>query len=245
MRPWLVLLSAVLVTLPAAAQSRSEDEAGDVAEVDKDSRGPLRERVRPVSGHTFLMDGRFEVSPSFTLSVKDAFFTKYMVGLLASYHFAEQFGVRLRASYAFNAVSGSAQICEVGIACVSPTPAQLESGFAFGDIRLLAGADFEWAPLYGKLSLIAERFLQFNMFVAAGPTLVMYGPASTVTVGGTLSAGFRFFVTRWFTVRFEVRDAMYFESFKRPGTTDLSSFRNQIMLDFGASFFFPLDFKEG
>jgi len=42
---------------PASGAS-SEQEAGDVSEVDKDRLGPLRERVRPVSGHLFLKQGR-------------------------------------------------------------------------------------------------------------------------------------------------------------------------------------------
>ena len=53
-----VALSALL-PLTALAQS-AEDEAGDVAEVDKDARGPLRERVRPVSGARLSMGKRFD-----------------------------------------------------------------------------------------------------------------------------------------------------------------------------------------
>ena len=64
------LLALALFAAPAFAAS--EDEAGDVSEVDKDSAGPLRERVRPVSGHLFLMDGRFEVSPGIGISLRDA-----------------------------------------------------------------------------------------------------------------------------------------------------------------------------
>jgi hypothetical protein len=64
----------------AAYAADAESEAGDVSEVDKDSAGPLRNRVAPVSGNLFMKKGRFEVSPGVTISVKDAFYTKYIPG---------------------------------------------------------------------------------------------------------------------------------------------------------------------
>ena len=73
---------------------------------------PLRERVQPVSGHLFLKKGRFEFSPSATLSVKDAFFTKYILGGTLTYHPMETLGVSLRAGYSLTTVSGAAQICD-------------------------------------------------------------------------------------------------------------------------------------
>ena len=75
MKSLLRLLLAVGLVLPAlsfAQTTSEEEEAGDVSEVDKDRLGPLRERVRPVSGHLFLKKGRFEVSPSASVSLRDA-----------------------------------------------------------------------------------------------------------------------------------------------------------------------------
>ena len=44
--------------------SATENEAGDVAEVDKDSTGAAARSGAAVSGHLFLMHGRFEASRS-------------------------------------------------------------------------------------------------------------------------------------------------------------------------------------
>src|SRR5688500_12472720 len=87
-----LVVMAVLLPSLALGQTRTEDEAGDVSEVDKDALGPLRERIRPVSGYFFLKKGRFELSPSATVSVKDAFFTKYLVGASLTYHPIESIG---------------------------------------------------------------------------------------------------------------------------------------------------------
>lgn len=254
---WLLALLAALFALPAFAAS--EDEAGDVSEVDKDSSGPLRERIRPVSGHLFLMKGRFEVSPGVGISFRDAFFSKYIFGAAFTYHFNEDWAASLRGGYALNVISGSAQICTpvnadgTGGGCNPPTEAQLltEKGQptnkVFGRTTLLASLDLQWSPLYGKMSLSAERFLHFNMYAVGGPAIVMYGPdgAGQLAIGGNLGAGFRFFVNRFVTVRLELRDTIYMENGFYAINGSTSSLRNQLLGEVGVSFFFPMQFEEG
>ena len=243
------LMLASLVASPVFAAS--EDEAGDVSEVDKDSSGPLKDRVRPVSGHLFLMDGRFEVSPAIGLSLRDAFWQKVGFGAAFTYHFTESVGVSARASYNLTLISGAAQICDpVGGGCAAPTEAELSTfdgrpaNVSFGRVSLLTSVDLQWAPLYGKLALFSEKILNFNMYILLGPSFLMYGPpaASTFTVGGNVGLGFRFFLNEWLTVRLEVRDVIYVENNGRDPTG--SSFRNQLMAEFGFSMFFPTLFHE-
>lgn len=263
------LLAALLLAAPAwAADRASEEEAGDVSEVDKDALGPLRERIRPVSGHLFLMDGRFEVSPTLGISFRDAFWTKVLFGAAFTYHFTETMGLSVHAAYTLSLVAGSAQICTPAIppdsangiagqpgSCRSPTVDELtrQDGVpqnkAYGLTTLLASVDFQWAPIYGKISLFAEKTLSFNMYALAGPTFVLYGPTSSATVGGNLGLGFRFFVNRWITVRAELRDVLYYEAGyvppSAPAGTQAGSFRNQLLFELGLSMFFPTVFKEG
>ncbi|MFL5355271.1 outer membrane beta-barrel domain-containing protein [Archangium sp.] len=230
---------------PAASNSgASEQEAGDVSEVDKDRLGPLRERVRPVSGHLFLKEGRFEFSPSATFSIKDAFFTKYILGGTLTYHATETLGVSLRAGYSIPTVAGAAQICTFSggddgstvRGCRKPTYGDLD-GQAPGQITLMGGVDLQWAPIYGKVSLLAENFLHFDLYGIGGATAVQYrGPGATeLTVGGNVGVGMRFFVNRWVTVRSEFRDLIYVEKAINPTTT----LRNQLLFELGVSFFFP------
>ncbi len=233
----------------AAAQSSEEAEAGDVSEVDKDRTGPLRERVRPVSGHLFLKKGRFEVSPSATLSLRDAFFSKYIFGGTLTYYPLETLGVGLRLGYGVNRVAGAAQICNftptsdggVNRSCGSPTMNQLD-GQAPGQLKLLGGADVQWSPIYGKLSLMAEKFIHFDMYGVLGASMVQYrGPDKSAiaggkdyfTGGGNVGVGARFFFNRWVTLRTEVRDLIYVEK-SRGADTYL---RNQLLFELGVSFF--------
>ena len=234
------LLLSLLLTAPAFAQ-QSEDEAGDVSEVDKDRSGPLRDRVRPVSGHLFLMKGRFEISPGVAVSFRDSFYQKVAPGLMLSYHLTETLGVQLRAGYAISLVSGAAQICTTSMGmrgCRVPTLAELDAGsggtLPYGRMGFMADINLEWAPLYGKLGTLAV--LNFNMYVALGPAFMIFGFPNAVPVGGNVSIGFRFFVNRFITARLELRDVIYYENL------NTGSVRNQLFGELGISFFLPTDF---
>ncbi|NOJ82013.1 outer membrane beta-barrel domain-containing protein [Myxococcus xanthus] len=252
MKRFFRVLLALCLTAPVLgfAQTTEEAEAGDVSEVDKDRLGPLRERVRPVSGHVFLKKGRFEFSPSATLSLRDAFYSKYIFGGTLTYHPMETLGVSLRVGYAINTVAGAAQKCTFGDGgegstrgCVPPSLDELD-GNAPGQIKLLGGADVQWAPIYGKVSLLAEAFVHFDLYGIAGASLVQYrGPGETpgtvaqnyLTPGANLGVGARFFLNRWITLRTELRDLIYVEK----GTADSGNYlRNQLLFELGVSFFF-------
>lgn len=238
----------VLVAVPALAQSKAEEEAGDVSEVDKDRTGPLRDRVSPVSGHLFLMKGRFEISPECAFSFRDSFYSKYIPGLLLSFHVVETVGVQLRAAYAISTVSGAAQICTNNAmgsrGCRGPTLMELDAGsggtIPYGRMGFMVDLNLEWAPLYGKLGTLAVLpfldMVHFNMYVALGPALMLAGFPNAFVLGGNVGIGFRFFVNRFVTVRAEVRDVIYYEKL------NTGSVRNQLMGDLGVSFFLPLDF---
>jgi outer membrane beta-barrel protein len=252
-RLWLALTLA-LAPLAAHAQSGEEAEAGDVSEVDRDRLGPLRERVRPVSGHLFLKRGRFEFSPSATLSLRDAFFRKYVFGGTLTYHPWETLGFSVRAGYSKPTVSGAASICTVeGTArdCASPAFSDLD-GVGFGQIKFIGGLDVQWAPIYGKLSLLSEYFAHFDMYAVAGGSMVQYGgpreagqgvSKATWTPGANVGVGLRFFLNRWLTLRTEMRDLIYSEQTElrdSSGTGDRqSSLRNQLLFELGVSIFLP------
>lgn len=243
-RSFLISL-ALLASVPAFAAS--EDEAGDVSEVDKDAAGPLKDRIRPVSGHLFLMNGRFEVSPGIGISLRDAFWQKVGFGAAFTYHFSESVGLSARATYNLSLISGTAQICDPqGGGCALPTFTELTTfngqtaNVAYGYMSLLTSIDLQWAPLYGKIALFSEKILNFNMYGLIGPSFLMYGPTNTFTVGGNVGLGFRFFINEWLTVRLELRDVLYYEE----GANQRNSFRNQLMTEIGFSMFFPTVFRE-
>ncbi|MGZ6097267.1 MAG: outer membrane beta-barrel domain-containing protein [Myxococcaceae bacterium] len=239
---------------PAAAPDASPSfEAGDTAAMDRDI-GPLKDRVPPVTGYTFRMAHRFEFAPNVGFSFRDAFWTKLLVGFTATYHFTETIGLALRADYAITSVSNSAQVCPPGQACFTPSSAQLD-GKAPGHMNWLTGLDLEWAPLYGKISLFAEGFAHFNMYLIGGPIAVQYqapkslsgGSEAAWTGGFEVGLGMRFVFNRWMALRFELRDEIYREKTQAATETTgaLYQVRNQFFFGIGLSMFFPTTFPEG
>lgn len=234
---------------PAPTTQQAQEEAGDTSELARDI-GPLKDRIPPVSGHLFMMKGRFELTPSVGVSLRDAFFTKYMAGAELTYHLTEDLGIGARVAYAKPTVSGSALICTNDGAtrgCQSPTYAQID-GRAPGQISLLGGLNLQWAPIYGKISLVSESFLHFDLYGLGGVELVQYaapngstGSVKKMTAGGDLGLGARFFLNRWITVRTELGDVIYSEEVQGSG----NQLRNQLMFQLGVSFFFPMSFSEG
>jgi outer membrane beta-barrel protein len=256
MKPsWWLLGAALLAATPALAQ-KAEEEAGDVSEVDKDAAGPLRERIRPVSGHLFLMEKRFEFSPNIGVSIRDAFFTKVLFGAAFTYHFTEAFALSLHGAYTASLVAGSAQICVppnnpdgLPAGCRSPTWDELTksegtpTNKAWGLMTFFADLDLMWSPIYGKISLFAENAINFNMYGLIGPTVLMYGATNVITAGGNAGIGFRFIVNQWLSVRLEVRDIVYNEVGVQ-GLSTTNSVRNQLLTELGVSMFFPTVFED-
>jgi outer membrane beta-barrel protein len=251
----------VLALVPTAAFAQTEEDAGDVSEVDKDRVGPLRERVRPVSGHLFLKRGRFEFSPSITSSFNDPFFWKFLAGVTVGYFPWESLGVNLRLGIdaptlatGQMVVSPAAQICQykdegAGLVykCESPTYLRLD-GNATGQLTFLAGVDAQYAPIYGKIGLVGETFLHFDLYALAGASFIGYkGPSATgtgegipmITPGVNLGVGARFVAAKWFAVRTEFRDLLYNEKARTPSG---SSLRSQFLFELGFSLFFPTTF---
>jgi outer membrane beta-barrel protein len=253
------IVALLLMTTPAIAFAQDQDvranadpnaDAADAPERTMDA-GPLRDRVVPVSGNLFSKKGRFELSPSASVTIRDAFFTKYIFGGTLTYHITETWAVSLRGGYSVPIVSGAAQICTTETTsagavpgCRNPRFSEL-NGKAPGQITMLSGADVLWEPIYGKLALWSELFVHFDLYVVGGPALIEYqGPTSNgaagsqtyFTAGGNIGLGTRVFLNKWLALRGELRDVLYVE---KVSAGSGNSFRNQILFELGLSFFFP------
>jgi outer membrane beta-barrel protein len=67
-----------------------------------------------------------------------------------------------------------------------------------------------WSPLYGKLRLIAAKILRYDLYLLAGPGVVV-DPVS-FGAAGNFGIGVRLFLHRAVALRFEVRDHLYRQS---------------------------------
>jgi outer membrane beta-barrel protein len=245
---WLMLL-ALLAS--AAAWSADEEE---LPELEKDEKSPLRQSVPAVSGSHFPKRGRLEISPSASFSFRDSFFVKRVVGLDVAQHLHDTVAVGARAGFAFNSSASSMNLCvpsetDGGTSCHFATVEELD-GRAPGQLLFNLGANLQWAPVYGKISLLSLGFPDFDFYLLLGAELLGYkgpteGPGSALTfsVGGEAAAGSRIFLTRWLALRVELKDLVYLESVKRLGTTS-TGLRQQFFVQVGLSVFFPASGSE-
>jgi outer membrane beta-barrel protein len=240
---WLALLLAAL--LPGAARAASKADA-------------FEGKIAPISGQLYPKAGRWELTPTFNLSFNDAFYSKYMGGLKVGYHFTEFLSAGATFAMGTTSPTGSAVVCPANQGC---HPAdQTELWQVPGAIRMMAGAEVAWAPVYGKLNLAGEQVLHFDLAILAGPDVIWRDevlssadaaaldlaggkPATTTSFGGHLGLGVRFYLSRFMALRLDVKDYIY--SVKIPNwieggsTQPHSALQNQIFFELGLSFFFP------
>ena len=202
-------------------------------------------KIPPISGQLYPKSGRFELTAGGSLSVNDPFYTKTFGSLKLTYHLSEFLSAGVHAAGGPVSVTGSTTICPANKGCRPADDVQLKQ--VPGKIQWLAGADLAFAPVYGKLNLLAELPVHFDLAILAGPDWITYQkavdaqaarapPGNTSSVGGHLGLGMRFFLAGFLGLRFEVRDYFYRAEIGLLGKTQL---QQQLFVDLGVSFFFP------
>jgi outer membrane beta-barrel protein len=247
----LLLAPGVVRAAPQAATEGAGTTGESSTDEDKSAKknGPrtLEDRIRPVSGGLFVRKGRTELTPNVNVSVNDAFFQKYMFGLKLAYHLSDSFAIGLHGAFGISTPSGAINKCTAD-GCSTPTKDDLVT--TPGNITLLAGLGAEWSPLYGKLNFFGEKVLHFDTFFQGGLDGVQYANpaaqdnASAFTFGGHVGVGQHFVINEFSAIRVELRDYIY-QGQRTNNSGAESHLENQLMLEIGLSFFFPLHASEG
>ncbi len=232
----LLLLGALAAAAPPAAASEA-----DVFE----------DKIQPVSGVLYPKAGRIEVTPTFNLSLIDPFYSKTLFGAKVGYHLSEYWSIHATFSTGPSSATGSASVCPANRGCGPATPEQLYQ--VPGRIRMMAGGEVAFSPVYGKLNLIGEQVAHFDLSVGAGADWLSYQQAllsdsarAVALTGGTppnqsgvavhLGLGLRIYLYRFVALRLELKDYVYSAEI---GNLGGRQFQNQVFADMGLSFFFP------
>jgi outer membrane beta-barrel protein len=209
-------------------------------------------KIEPISGQLYEKRHRLELTPSGQLSMNDSFFTKYFGGLSATWHLTEFLAVSASWAGGATGTTGSAVVCPANQGCVKAGPGALAQ--VPGRIRSIAGLELGWTPVYGKLNVLAQQVVHFDLglrigadFITADRVLAADQVAAGVTAsskgspGAHLGLGARFFLTEALAVRLEVKDYLY--QVTVPNGLDASnrttSLQNQLFTELGLSVFFP------
>jgi len=192
-RVWTVLAStavtAVLAAAPAvaaegddAATTTTADAAVAPASSTTASGFQRTEERAPRAGTPLIanklypMGGRFEFTGMFDLTFGDKY-TEHIGGhAAASYHFLDFLSLEVFGGYlqgdetgivdAVRQTGGSNKRLRDGTPCATPTcEPQLPDMY---QTTWFAGANVQWAPIYGKLSAVSEYDLNFQLYLRAG-----------------------------------------------------------------------------
>ncbi len=243
-RPHLRALVAALLLAaalgPAAARAANKADA-------------FEGKIQPISGQLYRKAGRLELTPLGQLSVNDAFFAKYFGGVKATYHLTEFWSVGGAFAAGMVTRTGSAVVCPANQGCQPASDAQLYQ--VPGRIRSVAALEVAWAPIYGKLNVLAEKVAHFDLSLVLGADLVAHDevlssdeavrqglePGAARAVGGHFGLGARFFLSEAVALRLEFRDLVYrVEVPNRAGSgLGAADLQHQLFTELGVSVFFP------
>jgi len=228
----------VFVGLLAAAPvwaADDEEDVGSSADEETAIRAPsseaagrtLAERIPSVTRRVFAKAGRLELTPVLGLTLNDPFYTGMMMGARADFHVAEWLFIEANGNF-FAAAKSDVPVDGGSALDVTYDRPAYTGGLSLG-----------FAPLYGKLSVMAERVLHFDAFVTVGGGVVGLKDAGSA-VAVTASVGQHYFLNEWFGVRWEFGDQMY----RAARATGLSKeMQHLLSFSLGAAFYVPPSFE--
>lgn len=257
--PVVALLGLGLLPADAQAGARPAEKA-----LEQFEEGTPRYNV--VQNRFFLKKNRFEISPMAGYVPNNPFAKRYVGGVLAAYHFSEVFAAE--GAFMYSPDLGVNDLKDlthtlVGIAHEGSG----EVGFQQPVDKMVLGATFaaRWAPVYGKINLLGESIINFDLYGTAGLGLLtvnkyyaQYDGDATEGVVPTklvsaevkpvvpinLGIGMDFFLSGSVAVKIDARNFLYVDGqpdYDPEAGSQVTSNRlyNNFVASTGVSVFFP------
>ncbi len=154
----------------------------------------------------------------------DAFYKGVTTSLGYTYHFSDLFAWEIaHGTYSFNVDTDLRTDLERTFG-VRPSE--------FGKLRFVAGTNAVVKPLYGKFVFLNDQLVYLELFANAGPVLASYDNLG-LFAGGNAGFGARLFLSRFFSVRLDVRNYVLFDLSGIDGTRYELHLRAGISLNLG------------
>lgn len=210
MRSFLTALAAALtVGLAAPAGARVTDQGGELYSIEKRD----------------LM-GSHEISLSVGTLPVNAFEKGLTLQGSYTYHFTHLIGWEIIGGlWSFNfGTPLDQELKERFTVKATPDP----------ELQWILESNFVLKPLYGKFALTNDRLFTAEMFFVAG--YAQGGYTASIPSGLDVGAGLRMFLGRYFSLRFDIRDYMFFPGF--------NSMDNNLYISLGMSLTFGFSDEE-
>jgi len=228
-----------------------------------------QERRAPVVNRFFAKERRLEISPTIGYVTNNPFAQRYVGGLQLGYHVSETFSLQFQGIVSPDAGEGDLK----NLVPVLLERARAQSNNAAGEAvevdfqqpldKLAFGGSLTaaWAPVYGKINLVGETVLNFDLYLTAGIGAIVknnyratYGTVGSlqdiveleglgneVLPSGVIGIGQNYFVTQTLAVKIDARANFWVDG--RPQYTDEPVTGDQLYNNFiasvGMAVFFP------
>ncbi len=264
-RMLLPLLAGLALSPLASPEAHAETPSEEALAV---HRGEVS-RKNAIQNRFFLKGSRFEVSPVFGYVPNNPMVRRYTGGLVVGYHFSEQLSASAQLLY-------SPDMGESDLKGLTNTLVIIAHGGA-SDVefqqpvdKMMLGAVFNvmWAPIYGKINLVGETVLNFDLYGTLGLGMLIirkhyarYDSSAVVNEGDapvsltepgaaeirprpslSLGMGTNIFLTQSLALKLDARSLFYWDSVPQydPNTpTEGSRIYNNFVATGGVSIFFP------
>jgi outer membrane beta-barrel protein len=250
-----VLLTAAAVLPAAHAESPGAQALGEhLGE---------KQPYNVVQNRFFLKAKRFEISPTFGYVPNNPMVKRYVGSVLGAYHFSETFAAE--GAFLYSPDGGQGDLKDLAHTLVSI--AEQGSGkveFQQPLDKMVMGATFaaRWAPFYGKINLLGETVLNFDMYgvggigmlslqsyyakhdgkPANGDNTVLHENGRKAKLTPNLGLGMSFFINSTIAVKLDGRSYFYVDSqpqYDPDSPVTESRLYNNFVASVGVSFFIP------
>jgi outer membrane beta-barrel protein len=202
-------LFSVVATGPVFADT--PDPTQDTRMLDDRLRqywGNEMREVQVLQKRLYRKEDRWEFELMTGVIPNDEFTTYVPLGGRIDYFFAEDFGVELWGSYLIRISSELEDFLEANFnqSLLVELPQKLS---------WLAGANFLWSPIHGKIGFFTDKLAHFDMHLAFGVGVVgtdvtkLARTEAKVDIAGNVGLGLRFFLSDSIALRFDYRQFFY------------------------------------
>ena len=217
-----------------------------------------------VQNRFFVKENRFELSPVFGYVPNNPFARRFVGGIGFGYHFNEQFSAHGFLSYSPDL--GVTDLKGLTKTLINISRSTNEGGNQFQQpldkVTLAFSAVMIWSPMYGKINLIGEKVINFDLYFVGGLALnvrTIYAAKYQATETGefgikldklgnnpgpgpVVGTGMNFFINQTVALKLDARFNFYVGDkpvYEVGEPADGKRFYNNFVLAGGASFFFP------
>ena len=163
--------SVLALGVISPAEAADKDASPGLEAIDSFRNGEKSRQA--VENRFFLKQERFEISPVIGYVPNNPFAVRYVGGAVLGYHFNEVFSAQAQISYSPDLGEQDLKGL-VGVLLDRAYNAGAEVDFQqpLDKVELSAAFGIAWAPFYGKINLVGETVLNFDLYGFAGAAML-------------------------------------------------------------------------